>query len=360
METILIPDTQGGAEHEVDVFDAGVSQFVARLRKMYKQRAKWAKQQGVSCYRIYDADLPEYACAIDVYQAVSQQALSKGKSTLETYVHVAEYQAPKGVDPARAEQRITDVLTVIPDTLGIRVNAVFSKVRKQGKGGSQYAQAHERREAFVCYSQENGHRFELDLNSYLDTGLFLDHRDTRAMVEQLAAGKRVLNLFSYTGSASVYAAAGGATQVTTVDLSQTYLDWAKRNMALNGRVAAVAQANTEFVRSDTMVFLAQAARAHKAWDVAFVDPPTFSNSKAMGKRTWDVQRDHVALLKAVKRVMAPGGIIIFSNNLRTFKPDTEELECVGIHLQDISAQTIPVDFERNPKIHRCYQAVMQA
>jgi len=340
--TIAIPDAHGGAEHQVEVFDRSVEQFAARLRKMSKERTKWSKRSKVMCYRVYDADLPDYCFAIDVYQAVALP-----KRALQRFVHIAEYQAPKKVDPEKAAMRYADALAVLPFALAVEPCNVFGKVRRRDKGGAQYA---DKRQPFVCYSQEGGHKFELDLNGYLDTGLFLDHRVTRGMIQQQADGKRFLNLFSYTGSATVYAAAGGAAFTTTVDLSQTYLDWARRNMALNG----FSGTQHSYVRSDTLDFLRRAAKTKRYWDLVFVDPPTFSNSKSMGQRTWDVQRDHVELLDAIYRVLAPGGRIVFSNNLRSFKPDQSQLMQKGIALQDITQSTIPEDYARNPKIHRCY------
>ena len=184
----------------------------------------------------------------------------------------------------------------------------------------------------------------------MDTGLFLDHRDTRAMVRKMAAGKRFLNLFAYTGSATVQAAAGGAVETVTVDLSQTYLDWAERNMEQNGFTGRA----HSFERGDVMNWITDCRRSPRRFDLIFVDPPTFSNSKSMGKRTWDVQRDHVELLVGVSRLLTKDGTAVFSCNLRSFKPDMEQLGKYGVALEDITAQTIPHDFERNPRIHKCY------
>ncbi|WP_165054472.1 MULTISPECIES: class I SAM-dependent methyltransferase [unclassified Adlercreutzia] len=341
LASITLPDAHGGADHVVEVNDGQAAQFAARLRKVARERRKWARREGISCYRLYDADLPDYNVAIDVYEGA-------GASAGKTYVHVAEYQAPSSVDAEVARRRFDDVLAVVPVVLDVRPDHVFSKVRTRSKGGSQYQGAHRR--SYVAYTEEAGLTFEIDLGGYLDTGIFLDHRVTRGMVGEEARGARFLNLFAYTGTATVHAAAGGAAETTTVDLSQTYLDWARRNMELNG----FAGREHAFVRADVMEWIHAARRAREEFDLIFVDPPTFSNSKAMGKRTWDVQRDHVELLIGVSRLLARGGAAVFSCNLRTFKPDCEQLERYGVELEDMTADTIPHDFERNPRIHQCY------
>ncbi len=339
---VMVPDSHGGAEHPVDVYDQGSSQFASRLRKVAKERRKWARREGVSCYRIYDADLPEYAVAIDVYEG-------RGKAEGKTFLHIAEYQAPSSVDVLKAQRRMADVMALAPVVLDVPSERVFSKVREKSKGGVQYRA--ERRRPYVTFTGESGYLFEVDLNGYLDTGLFLDHRTTRELVGGLAEGKRFLNLFAYTGSATVHAAGGGALETVTVDLSQTYLDWAERNMQMNG----FAGDEHVFVRCDVMQWITYARRQRFSFDLIFVDPPTFSNSKAMGERTWDVQRDHVELLIGVSRLLADGGEAIFSCNLRSFKPDWDALARYGVAMEDITAETIPHDFERNPRIHKCFR-----
>ncbi len=317
--TISIPDSHGGADHKVEVHDAQAEQFASRLRKVAKERRKWARRENVHCYRVYDADLPDYSVAIDVYEGAGG---AKGK----TYVHVAEYQAPSTVDPALASRRFHDVLAVVPVVLDVRPDHVFSKVRERSKGGGQYRNAGRR--SYVTSTEESGFVFEVDLAGYLDTGIFLDHRVTRELVGSMAQDKRFLNLFAYTGTATVHAAGGGARSTLMVDLSQTYLDWAERNMAANGFEGR----DHRFVRADVMSWIRDARRAGETYDLIFVDPPTFSNSKSMGKRTWDVQRDHVELLVGVSRLLAR----------------------LGVKIEDITQKTIPHDFERNPKIHKCY------
>ena len=338
---ILVPDSAGGAEHRVEVLDPNSAQFAARLHKCYKERRKWAKREGVSCYRVYDADLPEYAVAIDLYEGA-------GEAAGNTYLHIAEYAAPSDIDPVRARRRFNDVLSVAPVVMGVRPDHVFSKTRMRDKGGGQYRD--EERRAYVTQVEEDGFLFEVDLSSYLDTGLFLDHRPTRERIEELAAGKRFLNLFAYTGAATVHAAGGGAADTCTVDLSQTYLDWARRNMELNGFTGP----EHSFERADAMSWITECRRSPRRFDLIFVDPPTFSNSKAMGSRSFDVQRDHVELLIGVSRLLAKDGLAIFSCNLRSFKPDVEELERYGVSIENITPETIPHDFERNPRIHSCF------
>ncbi|OUO90663.1 RNA methyltransferase [Gordonibacter sp. An230] len=338
---VMVPDPAGGAEHRVEVLEPASEQFSSRLFKVAKERRKWARREGVSCYRVYDADLPDYAVAIDVYAGA-------GEAEGNTYLHIAEYAPPSSVDPARARRRFDDVLALAPVVLGVRPDHVFAKTRRRDKGGSQYRDAGRR--SYVTQVAEDGYLMEVDLSGYLDTGIFLDHRATRELVGAKAAGKRFLNLFAYTGTATVHAAGGGAVETTTVDLSQTYLDWARRNMAGNG----FAGPEHSFERADVMAWITECRRKPLRYDLIFVDPPTFSNSKAMGSRTWDVQRDHVELLIGVTRLLTKGGEAVFSCNLRTFKPDLETLAKYGVALEDITASTIPHDFERNPRIHQCY------
>ncbi|WP_165045142.1 bifunctional 23S rRNA (guanine(2069)-N(7))-methyltransferase RlmK/23S rRNA (guanine(2445)-N(2))-methyltransferase RlmL [Adlercreutzia sp. ZJ138] len=339
--TVVIPDSAGGAEHRVEVLEQNSEQFAARLRKSFKERKKWARREGASCYRVYDADLPDYACAIDVYEG---ELSAEGRK----YVHVAEYAAPSSIDESKANRRFADVLTLVPVVMGVRPDRVFSKVRKRDKGGGQYRDAG--RKNYVTHVGESGFLFEVDLAGYLDTGLFLDHRLTRERIGSMAKGARFLNLFAYTGSATVHAAGGGACETTTVDLSQTYLDWARRNMDLNGFTGP----EHEYVREDAVAWVTEARRRGRRFDLIFVDPPTFSNSKAMGRRTWDVQRDHAELLIGVSRLLSEEGTAVFSCNLRSFKPDVEKLTHYGVSIEDISAHTIPEDFSRSPRIHKCY------
>lgn len=325
---------------------AGAEMFANRLRKNARHLGKWARREGVTCYRVYDADLPEYAVAVDLYQGT-------GPDEGLRLAHVAEYAPPASIDPAVAEARLAEAVEAVADVLEVAPSDVAVKVRRRQRGTSQYERQAERGE-FVQVA-EGGLRFLVNLHDYLDTGLFLDHRPVRGMVRELATGRRVLNLFAYTGAASVYAAAGEASAVNTVDLSATYLDWAQQNMALNGLAD---RPGVRFMRSNALTWLAEERRRVEAgvadrYGLVFCDPPTFSASKKMGAQTFDVQRDHVALITDAAAVLADDGVLLFSTNLRSFKLDREAL--AGLEIEDITAETIPPDFARNPKIHRCFR-----
>ena len=355
-------------------------QFARRLRKVAKLRRKWAQREGVTCYRVYDADLPDYSAAIDLYEG---SAATPGR-----WLVIAEYAAPREVDPSLAEARLLDILTLAPRILQVDSDNVFAKARIRSRGGSQYGKqtggtspssqhgeggkprggrggsASNRpsqgagsgtpsdiRTRRLPLIEEGGLTFAVNFNDYLDTGIFLDHRITRGLVREHARGKRFfLNLFAYTGTATCYAADAGVEETVTVDLSNTYLDWAERNMEQNGFVGP----DHHYVRADVMSWIRDMRQTRNRWDLIFCDPPTFSNSSKMGRRTWDVQRDHVELLVGLSRLLSREGEAIFSCNLRTFRPDIEELARAGVVLTDITDETIPEDFARNKKIHHCY------
>lgn len=305
----------------------GADGFASRLRKRSRHLAKWARRNDVRCYRLYDADLPDYAAAIDRY---------------EDWVHVQEYAPPKTVDPARSAQRLADILALVPEVLGIPAKDVFFKVRQRQRGRAQYVKLGDGGDFHPV--REGGHRFWVNFTDYLDTGLFLDHRLVRRLVGDLARGRRVLNLFGYTGTASVYAAKGGAATTTTVDLSNTYLGWARRNLILNG----LDERRSELVRADCVAWLGE---QRQRWDLIFLDPPTFSNSKKLD-RTFDVQRDHVELIRLAAERLSPAGVLVFSNNYRKFKLD--EAALAGLRVEDRTGQTIDEDFRRSRRIHHCY------
>ncbi len=288
-------------------------QFAARLAKVAKLRAKWGRREGISCYRVHDTDLPDYAVAIDLYQAAEG---SRGADAHGRWLVVQEYAAPKDIDPELARRRLLDVLAIAPHVLGVDPACVTLRVRRHAKGGSQYANEGEgdkragRRGRLALAPgahlvEEGGLIFEVNLAERLDTGLFLDHRDVRARVREMAkdmqGSKRFLNLFAYTGSATCYAADGGAKHTTTVDLSRTYLDWAERNMERNGFVGP----EHEYVQADVVRWVSEQRHTPNRWDLVFCDPPTFSNSKRMGRDVFDVQRDHAELLIAIPRCSTP-------------------------------------------------------
>jgi 23S rRNA (guanine2445-N2)-methyltransferase / 23S rRNA (guanine2069-N7)-methyltransferase len=311
----------------------GAQMFANRLRKNLESLGKWARREGVDCYRAYDADMPEYAFAIDLY--------GDGKGA--RYACLQEYAAPATVAEDRVRNRRAEVVAVLPAVLAMDAEQVWFRVRRRQKGADQYRKLAE--EQVFHEVAEGGLRFLVNFDDYLDTGLFLDHRLTRARLRELAAGRRFLNLFAYTGTATVYAAAGAASSTTTVDLSRPYLDWARRNLELNGYRGR----EHVLVHADALEWLRTAPAG--GWDLVFLDPPTFSNSKRMSE-TLDVQRDHVALLGDALRLLAPGGILVFSTNFTRFELDAAALP--GVAVEDISRATIPKDFERHPRIHRCF------
>jgi len=309
----------------------GAEMFANRLRKNLKQLGKWAEREYICCYRLYDADMPEYALAIDLYQGTARWA------------HVQEYAAPKSIEPDKASERLKEALSAIPGVLNIPAEQIFLKVRQRQKGSAQYERLAERGEFHEV--QEDGLKLLVNFTDYLDTGLFLDHRLTRRMLRELAKDKRFLNLFGYTGTATVHAAAG-ARATTTVDMSRTYLDWARRNLALNGFEGH----KHELIQADVLVWLEE--EVERRYDLIFLDPPTFSASKRM-QDTLDIQRDHQALIRAAGRLLSPGGTLIFSTNFRRFRLDRDGL--VEFEIEDLTRATIPKDFQRNPRIHQCYK-----
>ena len=314
----------------------GAQMFANRLRKNLKAAQDWARKETVDCYRIYDADMPEYSFAIDAY----------GDGGEERWAVVQEYAPPRTVDINAARMRRREVLASVPEVLGLPRERIFLRERRQQKGVAQYEKVAAEREYHVV--RENGYKFQVNFQDYLDTGLFLDHRITRRLVGELARGKRFLNLFAYTGTATVYAAGAGASGSTTVDMSRTYTEWAKRNLTLNG----FADARHGFVQADVLTWLAEQASTARRYDVMFIDPPTHSRSKRL-EDDFDVQRDHQRLLSLAAKVLAPQGIIVFSNNYTRFKLDAEIAD--RFEVEDWSERTLPWDFRRNPRIHRCYK-----
>ncbi len=316
----------------------GAKMLANRLRKNFKHLEKWRQRGQVTCYRLYDADLPEYAIALDSYETV----------TGERIANVQEYEAPASIDPRDARRRLREALGVISEVLEIPADRLFFRVRRRQKGKDQYERLDSQRRFFQV--QEKGLSFLVNFEDYLDTGLFLDHREVRRLIGELALGRRFLNLFGYTGAASVHAAAGGALGTTTVDLSRTYLDWAGRNLALNGFGAR----DHELIQADCLRWPREQA-GHRRWGLILLDPPSFSVSKRMTE-TLDVQRDHLALIQDAARLLEPGGILIFSNNLRRFRLEREALEGLGgLAIQNITAATLPKDFARNPRMHNVWR-----
>ena len=331
------PELQrSSGEIEVDATD-----FINRLKKNQKAIKGWIRQNDISAYRLYDSDLPEFAVAIDIY---------KGDST---HCVVQEYQAPATVNVAMAQARLKAIMEVVPEFLGISSDDVHLKVREVQAGLAQYEKQDSARSKVAVVS-EFGAKVEVNFTDYLDTGLFLDHRPVRRYLFKQAQGRRFLNLFAYTASATIAALAGGASSSVSVDTSNRYCQWARRNLDRN----QAAMQNHEVVRQDVMAWLKDAAvgiRAESMFDLILLDPPTFSNSSSLDD-DWNVQRDHVGAIDACLDVLAPGGTLIFSNNFRRFKLDaslSEDSER-GIRVEDKSRWSIDRDFQRNPRIHQCW------
>jgi len=314
-------DTDNASTHRLDPFRN-------RLQKNKRHFGKWARRQGISCFRLYDNDIPGTPLAVDLYEGI---------------VHIAEYERDHGMDPDQHTAWLSECVQICSEVLDVHPNQIFLKYRQRQKGLRQYERFDRSGAEYIVH--ENGLHFVIKPADYLDVGLFLDHRNTRQMVREASAGKRVLNLFAYTGSFSVYAAAGGAISTLTVDMSNTYLQWADRNLELNG-LNTVAH---RLLQADVTTWIRQ--KPQEKFDIIVLDPPTFSNSKRM-HGTLDTQRDHVWMLNAALQHCAPGGTILFSTNYRKFKLDHTAIEAT--HIQDISSKTVPEDF-RNTRIHQCFK-----
>jgi 23S rRNA (cytosine1962-C5)-methyltransferase len=295
--------------------------FRNRLIKVYRHRGKQAKRMSVRCYRLYDKDLPEFPVSIDVY---------------DDKICLSEYRAKHTLSTEEYLDWLEGTVKVVAEVTGVLEENVFTKERRRKSDRySQYQKTGEEKEFFEV--EEGGLKFLVNLSDYLDTGLFLDHRITRQMVRDLSLNKRVLNLFAYTGSFSVYAAAGGATNVTTVDLSNTYLQWAKNNFAINHFQQIGVY---EFISADVKQYLQKIPA--DSYDIIVMDPPTFSNSKKMND-ILDIQRDHVDLLNQALQALAHGGILFFSTNARKFELYSGQIHATQI--KDITKATTPFDFE---------------
>jgi len=310
----------------------GAAMFANRLHKNIREFKRWLRDEDISCYRLYDADMPEYAIAVDIYEGERR------------WVHVQEYAAPNTIDPEKALGRLREAMSVIREVLEVPDEQLFLKVRQQHKGGSQYEKLGDAKHFHEVL--EYGCRLLVNFEDYLDTGLFLDHRLTRRMVGQLANGRSFLNLFAYTGAATVHAARAGAVRTTTVDMSNTYLDWADQNFMLNG-IRGVAH---ELIQANCLDWIAD-MRNQREYDVIFLDPPTFSTSKRMSG-TLDIQRDHAELIRQTMWLLAEQGTLVFSTNREKFKLDVDAL--TDYQITDITANTIPPDFAGHARIHQAW------
>jgi 23S rRNA (guanine2445-N2)-methyltransferase / 23S rRNA (guanine2069-N7)-methyltransferase len=314
----------------------GAEAFANRLRKNLRTIGRWVEREGITCYRLYDADIPEFAVAVDVY------------GNRQRWLHVQEYAPPRSVDAQAAAQRLRALMARLPDVLDVPPSNIFLKLRTRQKGMTQYEKIGDTGRFHEV--RERGKRFLVNFEDYLDTGLFLDHRPTRQLIGEMSAGRDFLNLFAYTGTATVYAALGGARSTTTVDMSKTYLAWAQRNLELN---LAPADAHV-FIQADCLQWVRERAEREDGplYGLIFLDPPTFSASKRMSG-TFDVQRDHVQLLRDVSRLLASGGTLIFSTNRRGFRLDAAALS--DLIIEDITEASIARDFARNRHIHSCFR-----
>jgi len=307
----------------------GSMSFANRVKKNKQGLKNWLKQNDIHAYRVYDADIPEYNVAVDIY----------GDSAV-----IFEYAAPKEIDDVTAHKRLQDVISLTAQQLNIAPGNIAVKVRKKQKGEEQYTPMAKQNRTQVI--EEFGAKFKVNLFDYLDTGLFLDHRLARRYIQENSKDKRFLNLFAYTGTASVHAALGGAKAITTVDLSKTYLKWGQDNFDLNN----ISNTRYRFEQADCLKWLEHAT---SQYDLIFLDPPTFSNSKRM-KDAFDVQNDHIKLLTWVKKILSPSGTLIFSNNMRGFTMDEVGLIGLGLKAVNISEKTISPDFKRNKRIHNSW------
>lgn len=305
--------------------------FRNRLEKVYRHRAKLARRQEIECFRVYDRDLPEFPLIIDLYGHAA---------------NVSEYRSRHSLSDEEYEEWMDASLSVVAELFELEPDLIFCK-RRQRKTDrqAQYQKAFVERQEFMVH--EDGLKFIVNLSDYLDTGLFLDHRVTRHMVREMSEGKKVLNLFCYTGSFSVYAAAGGATETVSIDLSNTYTDWTRRNLELND----FPESSNQVIRGDVLQRLPELPSEH--FDIVVLDPPSFSNSKMM-KAFLDIQQDHATLINGCLRTLKPGGILFFSTNLRGFVLDQPAVKASVI--TDITRQTTPFDFEAK-LLRWCYRII---
>ena len=319
-----------------DLKTPGAEMLANRLRKNLRHFGRWARRAGISCYCLYDADLPEYGMAVDLYHGE------------KLWAHIQEYEAPKTVDASLVHQRRREALAAVQDTLDIPQNQIFHKTRSRQKGLDQYEKLAGKGEFHEV--REGACRFLVNFTDYLDTGLFLDGRLIRKMIQELAEGRRFLNLFGYTATATVHAAVGGAVATTTVDMSNTYIDWARRNLRLNG----IEGKEHSLIQANCLEWLE--GRPADRYDLIFLDPPTFSNSKRM-QQTFDAQRDHVDLIEKTVRLLQPGGVLLFSTNRHNLKLDLSSLS--NLNVKDISGATRSQDFARRKRGHLCWKIELQ-
>jgi len=325
----LVDDKQAAGSNSNAEFDQKESAFANRLAKNKKNLKNWLKKEQIECYRLYDADIPEYNVAIDIYG---------------DHVVIHEYSAPSTIEESKAAKRLQEVIYFAPKVLAVPTDKVVLKTRSKQKGTNQYQKLDKSKQSIIV--NEYGAKLKVNLWDYLDTGLFLDHRKTRQIVAQKSKNKSLLNLFAYTGSVSLQAALHGASSITTVDMSNTYLNWAQDNFSLN----KLTSHKFQFVQADCLKWLKENTLQ---FDVIFIDPPTFSNSKRM-EDSFDVQRDYLSIITDAVKSLTAGGEIIFTNNKRNFKMDFDSIEKMGLQAKAISELTRDKDFQRNKHIHNSW------
>ncbi len=376
---VLAGDFSNGEKRTYSVLDEGAQQFADRLKKMYKQRRSAAQAQDVSCYRIYDCDLPDFALSIDMYteDAGYLSEFGRGHHEPAQFLMIDEYAAPREIDANKAKRRLYDAIQLASLICNVPYTRIYVHKRTRAKGGSQYSEqaqslktapkarmnssddrdgrgALTRIPAGAHLIDEGGLCFEVNFTERHDCGIFLDLRDIRSEIREMAkqthGSKRFLNLFAYTGTSTCYAADGGAKFTTTVDMSAPSLAWAQRNMARNGFTGS----EHEFVQADVLEWVQDMRHSANRWDLILCDVPTFSNSSRMKRSSWDVQRDHAELIITLSRLLTKNGKAIFSCNLRTFTLDADTLEKAHVHVEPLGNASVPFDFARSKHVHRAF------
>ncbi|EFL44034.1 hypothetical protein HMPREF9248_0817 [Fannyhessea vaginae PB189-T1-4] len=378
-QVVLAGDFTNGEKRSYSVLDEGAQQFADRLKKMYKQRRAAAQAQDVSCYRIYDCDLPDFALSIDMYAEDADYVREFGRAYHEPaqFLMIDEYAAPREIDAHKAKRRLYDAIQLASLICNVPYARIYVHKRTRAKGGSQYSEqaqstkfvpkpridsrddCDERRvltriPAGSHLIDESGLCFEVNFTERHDCGIFLDLRDIRSEIREMAkqthGSKRFLNLFAYTGTSTCYAADGGAKFTTTVDMSAPSLAWAQRNMARNGFTGS----EHEFVQADVLEWVQDMRHSANRWDLILCDVPTFSNSSRMKRSSWDVQRDHAELIITLSRLLTKNGKAIFSCNLRTFTLDADTLAKARVHVEPLGSASVPFDFARSKHVHRAF------
>lgn len=376
---VLAGDFSNGEKRTYSVLDEGAQQFADRLKKMYKQRRSAAQAQDVSCYRIYDCDLPDFALSIDMYteDAGYLSEFGRGHHEPAQFLMIDEYAAPREIDANKAKRRLYDAIQLASLICNVPYTRIYVNKRTRAKGGSQYSEqaqslktapkarmnssddrdgrgALTRIPAGAHLIDEGGLCFEVNFTERHDCGIFLDLRDIRSEIREMAkqthGSKRFLNLFAYTGTSTCYAADGGAKFTTTVDMSAPSLAWAQRNMARNGFTGS----EHEFVQADVLEWVQDMRHSANRWDLILCDVPTFSNSSRMKRSSWDVQRDHVELIITLSRLLTKNGKAIFSCNLRTFTLDADTLAKARVHVEPLGNASVPFDFARSKHVHHAF------